>query len=184
MTTSIVKAYKILVNKHMTVYNAFQTGFLMAGGDFIAQTVVEKKSLESYDTVRTAKFFGIGLLFVGPTISAWYKFLDKKFTAQVRQLANKKTAVFKKVALDQLIFAPVFIAAIISVIDLSEGGEVRKIPCELGKKYPDILLANYKLWPWVQLVNFYFVPLKHQVLLVQSVAVLWNTYISFKTHEN
>lgn len=56
--------------------------------------------------------------------------------------------------------------------------EVRK---KLEREYPEILVANYKLWPAIQLLNFYFVPLNYQVVLVQIIAVMWNTYICFKT---
>ncbi|XP_019867108.1 protein Mpv17-like [Aethina tumida] len=182
MSGRLVLIYKKFTGKHLIVHNAIQTGLLMGCGDLIAQTVVEKKPLSDVDVTRTAKFFSFGIIFVGPTISTWYKFLDKKFIAQAGQLVNKKHVLFKKVALDQFVFAPSFIAVFLGVLNAAEGRNLSETRKEITNKYPDILTANYKLWPWVQLVNFYFVPLRHQVLVVQSVALLWNTYISWKSH--
>lgn len=66
-------------------------------------------------------------------------------------------------------------------IGLLQGSKPNDVLKKLQRDYPDIIVANYKIWPAVQLLNFYFVPLNYQVVLVQIIAVAWNTYISFKT---
>jgi protein Mpv17 len=41
----------------------------------------------------------------------------------------------------------------------------------LAKAYVPGMTNNFLLWPWVQAVNFRFVPLEHRVLVVNFVAL-------------
>ncbi|CAH1954105.1 unnamed protein product [Acanthoscelides obtectus] len=162
----------------LTVVQALQTGVLMGVGDAIAQTFVEKAPGKKYDPRRTGKFFLLGVGFVGPTLGTWYRVLASRFG----DTGTFNVAV-KKMALDQLVFAPSFLALFITTVSFTDGRNWRETKQQLIHKYPDIYLTNLTIWPAVQLVNFSFIPLRHQLLLVQSVAILWNCYLSWKTHK-
>jgi hypothetical protein len=58
------KAYQRCLVRYPVLMQAAQAGLLMAGGDAIAQTVIEKRSWKDYDTMRSVKFFGIGFIVV------------------------------------------------------------------------------------------------------------------------
>ncbi|XP_044578301.1 protein Mpv17 [Cotesia glomerata] len=170
------KFYKQLLVKYPLGLQALQAGALMAVGDQMAQNLVENRSFNDLDFMRTAKFYAIGFFIGGPSTRTWYGVLDK-------YIGSKGTVVaLKKVAFDQLLFAPTFIVVLLSSIGLMQGNDINGIKTKLSNEYKDILINNYKLWPMVQLVNFTFVPLHYQVLFVQSVAVFWNTYVSFRTN--
>lgn len=112
----------------------------------------------------------------GPGLRFWYGFLNKHVGSQ------GTTVVLKKVALDQLVFAPIFLGFLLGVLGAMQGQTMDENVKNIKRDYLDVLANNYKVWPLVQLTNFYLVPLNYQVLLVQVVAVFWNTYISWKTN--
>ncbi len=86
----------------------------------------------------------------------------------------------KKVAADQLAFAPPFLASLLALIDLSRNGrDVDKTAAYVKKTFPDVLVTGYVVWIPVQYVNFSKVPLDYRLLFVQvlSFAVLCDAII-------
>uniref|UniRef100_A0A7G3AF19 Mitochondrial inner membrane protein Mpv17 n=1 Tax=Lutzomyia longipalpis TaxID=7200 RepID=A0A7G3AF19_LUTLO len=173
----ISTGYRKALTRYPLLMQSLQTGILMASGDVIAQVVVEKT--DNYNYLRTAQFSAIGLFMAGPGLRFWYGILDKHIHGR-----NVKIKTLKKVALDQLIFAPTFMLAFLGVLGVMKGQALPEIEDKIRADYVDILKTNYCIWPWVQLANFSIIPLNYQVLVVQFVAIFWNTYLSWKTNKS
>ncbi|KAK3907694.1 Protein Mpv17 [Frankliniella fusca] len=175
---TLLRLYQNAVQRYPMSAQAAQTGLLMTTGDIVAQTVIDKRGLHDLDVGRIARFGAIGACLVGPSLHTWYGFMERHIGAA------GVNALVKKVCADQLIFAPSFIVVLLSTIGLSQGKSVEQVKEQLTATYPDVLINNYKLWPAVQLFNFWLTPLQYRVVVVQLVAIFWNTYLSWKTNPN
>ncbi|CAG9860757.1 unnamed protein product [Phyllotreta striolata] len=171
--TGIPKSFKSFIKTNLIVVQSLQAGSLMALGDVIAQFAIERK--KQYDVMRTLRFGALGVGLVGPSVAMWYKFLSKMIRP------DDKTAAFKKVALDQFMFAPCFLPVFLIALNTLKGNDWQTTKAEIKDKYFDIMITNYQVWPLVQFINFKFMPLQYQVLMNQSVGLFWNSYLSWKT---
>ncbi|KAF7732139.1 Protein required for ethanol metabolism [Apophysomyces ossiformis] len=142
-------------------------------GDVIAQQLAEKKGWQEHDMGRTLRMAGFGGVVAGPVLSTWYRFLELNIKA-----STPFKTLAAKVAMDQCIFAPVFIGTFFSVQGLFEGKSVNEIRSKLENGYTTALMSNYKLWPAVQFFNFYFTPLNYRLMVSNLVSLGWNAYLS------
>lgn len=172
----VFKLYQKLLNNRPYLVQAIQAGTLMGAGDVISQTLIENNGFNNIEYKRTLKFASIGFFVGGPALRAWYGLLNKHVGA------IGKTVAMKKVFVDQVIFAPTFLFLILVAVGALQGKSWESIKSDVHANYFDVLKTNYYIWPWVQLANFYYTPLQYQVLIVQSVALFWNTYLSWKTN--
>lgn len=175
--SSMYKSYQNLLRRYPIGVQAVQTSVFTGVGDVIAQLVVEKREMKDFDVPRLLRFGAIGGIFIGPVLRTWFGFLDSNFKGR------SAIIVVKKVALDQLCFVPIFLGSLVSIIGLANGKSVDQVKEKLQADYKDIMITNYKIWPLVQTLNFSVVPVNYQVPLVQTVAIGWNTYMSWKAHQ-
>ncbi|KAN0065875.1 hypothetical protein ACQY0O_001006 [Thecaphora frezii] len=180
----------------------------------------------SWDWARNARFLVFNAS-VAPLMAEWNRFLEFRFplrpalVGSAAKEAGKVSAkaLAKRVAFDQIVFAPFGLALFVGAMGFMERGswqgtkekysEVRlilptrptpvhpllrsthAIPPATGRNrisylpltdipqmYSSALLANWQVWPLVQLVNFRFMPLKYRVPFVSSVGILWNIGLS------
>lgn len=171
------RSYQALMTKYPFTVQIVTAGSLVGVGDVISQQLIERRGLAHHNVLRTAKMMSIGFVFVGPVIGSWYRVLDRLVTGAT------KSSAMKKMLLDQLCFAPVFLASFLGLSGALNGLTVEQNLAKLRRDYSDALISNYYLWPPVQIANFYFIPLHHRLAVVQIVAVGWNSYLTWKANK-
>ena len=113
----------------------FALGVLVAAGDVITQQFAEGRGT-NHDFRRTARMGVVGLV-IGPVLRSWYLTLERI----VPGIA--KTAGFKKMLLDQSLFAPVMICFFFSVSETLAGKRPDEIKEMLQERYVQTLITNY-----------------------------------------
>ncbi|KAI3400523.1 hypothetical protein diail_2722 [Diaporthe ilicicola] len=127
-----------------------------------------------FDFERLTRFMAYGFA-MAPLQFKWFGFLSRTFPIT-------KTSAFgpamKRVAFDQIIFAPFGLVCFFTVMTVAEGGGRRAVMSKLRDMYVPTLKANYAVWPAVQVINFRLMPVQFQLPFVSTVGIAWTAYLS------
>ncbi|TMW58708.1 hypothetical protein Poli38472_010267 [Pythium oligandrum] len=150
------------------------TACTIAGlGDVTCQFIIEKS--DKLDVKRTAIFTFLGGVVVAPILHVWYRFMSTTIPGLGTQ------AVLKRLAMDQLGFAPTFLPIFFTML-LTLEGVPETIPEKVRTEWWPTTKANWVVWVPAQLINFRFVPGNLQVLFANFVGFFWNSYLSYVSH--
>jgi protein Mpv17 len=127
-----------------------------------------------FDFERLTRFMAYGFA-MAPLQFKWFSFLSRAFPIT-------KTSAFvpalKRVAFDQLVFAPFGIACFFTVMTVTEGGGKRAVAHKLRDMYIPTLKANFVVWPAVQIINFRLIPVQFQLVrVIISNVRMWRVLI-------
>ncbi|TDZ20911.1 Protein sym1 [Colletotrichum orbiculare MAFF 240422] len=127
-----------------------------------------------FDFERLTRFMAYGFA-MAPLQFRWFKFLSTTFPITK---GNAFIPAMKRVAFDQLIFAPFGVACFFTVMTVAEGGGRRAVFQKLRDMYIPTLKANFIVWPAVQVINFRLMPVQFQLPFVSTVGIAWTAYLS------
>ncbi|KAF8203275.1 hypothetical protein BJ912DRAFT_350795 [Pholiota molesta] len=185
---TLARAYQYSFDTHPNLTLALMGGSLNAVGDAMAQLAQmycvsfgpkDCEKPRKYDFQRTARFFVFGMG-ISPIMGRWNKFLERRFP--LRSLNNTGrvsiTALSKRVACDQLVMAPVGLSLFLGSIGIMEGRSPSQIRERFVDLYKTALIANWKIWPLAQTINFRYMPLPYRVPFIQTCGIFWTLYLS------
>lgn len=139
---------------------------------------LEGKGFSSKRFVLTTAYGG---LFNGTVGHAWYLKLDQ-LACQSFIPGTARFVAFKVIA-DSIIFGPLHISAFFTVMTLGEGGTMTDVQRKLRSDFWSTLAAEFAVWPAIQAVNFKFVPVTYQLLLVNALTIADATFMSWVQHQ-
>lgn len=99
----------------------------------------------------------------GPAATKWFGFLVSRVN-----LPSKNGTIIARVACDQFLFAPVNMTVFLSSMAYMEGNSPTQ---RLKDAFVPGYQKNLMIWPWVQFVNFKYVPAEMRVLVVNIISL-------------
>ncbi|KAJ2035556.1 hypothetical protein IW146_005561 [Coemansia sp. RSA 922] len=181
MIRGALLAWTTIAEKQPLLTLAATNGTLGGVGDLLAQAIEHHNTKDGsrfkWNTARTLRFVTWGAL-CAPVFHKWYMFINTRIP-----LATKgrpfALSLAKRVAMDQLLFAPLGIAGFFIGMNFMEGRNWESARIRLREYYLPTMAANYAVWPAVQTVNFGWVPTLYRVPFCSVVSIFWNAFISW-----
>lgn len=140
-------------------------------GDWLSQTIFQKKDLLDFDASRTLKNGFIGLCF-GPIVHQYYEFSDAILPPAIA--VNR----LYKILMDQTIYLGVKCSVYIAAVGLLGGESISEVKESIQTRIKPIMFTAWKFWPLVHCVTYGVIPARHRILWVNSVDLIWNAILA------
>eukprot|EP00562_Extubocellulus_spinifer_P002929 CAMPEP_0178479046 /NCGR_PEP_ID=MMETSP0696-20121128/4976_1 /TAXON_ID=265572 /ORGANISM="Extubocellulus spinifer, Strain CCMP396" /LENGTH=245 /DNA_ID=CAMNT_0020106439 /DNA_START=63 /DNA_END=800 /DNA_ORIENTATION=- len=162
-------AYNEALDKNPLTAKAFTSLVGWALGDLLAQLFI---SGGPFDWTRFITLSVFGFLYHGPSGHYFYNWLDDKIPG------TDGRAVFTKVAIDQLVWCPIFMTVFFTYLGLVNGDSLSTIGSKIKNDLLSACQGSWKVWPLVHAVNFKFISNKHRLVFINSIQVAFNMFLS------
>jgi len=139
-------------------------------GDLLVQVFMMTEA--ALDIKRLVTLSAFGMLWHGPTGHYFYNWLDGKIPG------TDAKSVVTKVAIDQILWCPVFMTVFFTYLGLVNGDSVATIGDKIKKDLFAAVQGSWKVWPIVHSVNFKFIKPKYRIPYINSFQIGFNMFLS------
>ncbi|KAI0985038.1 hypothetical protein GJ496_009703 [Pomphorhynchus laevis] len=165
-------------SQHRILKISLLTGAMMGIGSVIAQFITREKH-DKFNVKSIMQFSLYGFIFAGPIMHNWFTFLNAYFPPITQY------RVLKMVCIDQMIMSPLNVALFVTYCYFwNTENVIIQIKKFFFQDFVSILLSSYTIWPIVQFINFCLIPLNRRIIFVNSIALIWNTFLALKVRSN
>ncbi|XP_073116430.1 protein SYM1 isoform X5 [Elaeis guineensis] len=108
-----------------------------------------------------------------------YEYLDYYIRVRLQLQPKSFKFVTAKVAADGLLCGPLDLLIFFSYMGFASGKSMDQVKEDVKKDFLPALLVEAGVWPFVQVANFRFVPVRYQLLYVNFFCLLDSTFLSW-----
>lgn len=139
-----------------------------------AEDDIQTKPDFQVDWNQMGRFVLLNVVFVAPVLHYWYVGLARAIPG------TNIGPVLKRVFYDEFVFTPVYVPVLMTVLWSMEGVEPKHLPRMISEEWLTIMIFDWSVYVPVQFLNFRYVPVKFQVLVINLVGVGWNCFVSWR----
>ncbi|MFQ6639618.1 hypothetical protein Gotur_016574 [Gossypium turneri] len=167
--------YLAKLESNPIITKSVTTSLIFAAADFTSQMIT---SASSYDSIRTLRMAGYGLLLLGPSQHLWFNLLSKALPKR------DMLTTFKKMFLGQAVFGPLVTTVFFSYNAALQGENAEEIAARLKRDLLPTLISGAMFWPNCDFVTYKFVPVHLQPLMNSSCSYIWTIYLTYMASLN
>jgi len=159
------------------------SSFVVLGmGDLLAQSIeTARGTAHGWDKYRTLVYAVVGGTVSAPYLHFFYEWLEHKLP--LSNARSKWRALLGQLLLDQLVCDPIWTLLFFMSTGFLEGHSLADVMHQIRQDFWPTMIRTWEVWPLCQFINFYFVPVKHRVLVVAFLDVGWAAYLSMMGHD-
>ncbi|KAL7485515.1 hypothetical protein ACHAW6_011115 [Cyclotella cf. meneghiniana] len=146
-------------------------------GDWLSQTLFQRKNALDFDAARTIKNGFVGMCF-GPAVHEYYEFSDWILPVDGATFGITNRAF--KILMDQTIYLAVKCSIYIVAVGVLNGETIENSVENVKNRLKPIMFTAWRFWPLVHCVTYGLIPARHRILWVNSVDLVWNAILASK----
>ncbi|OVA09311.1 Mpv17/PMP22 [Macleaya cordata] len=164
--------YLGMIESRPVLTKSVTSALIYTAADLSSQMITETTS-ESFDSIRTLRMAGYGLLIMGPSLHFWFNFVSK--------ILPKRDVLttLKKICMGQTIYGPIMATVFFSLNAALQGENGDEIAARLKRDLLPTLKNGLLYWPMCDFITFKFIPVRLQPLVSNSFAYLWTIYLTY-----
>lgn len=141
-------------------------------GDWLSQTVFQKKNVLDFDFKRTLRNGFIGLCF-GPLVHQYYEWSD-----QILPVEGGMMNRLEKIFMDQTLYLTVKCSIYIAAVGILQGDSIKTAKETVQERILPICFTAWKFWPLIHCITYSVIPAQHRMLWVNCVDLVWNAILA------